>query len=208
LELNQLKANIRTTKGNSPARALRRSGNIPAVLYGPKTEPVSLSVNTKEFEDFLKDRKRGEVLLNLTIEDEEKTNRTVMLREIQKNPFSRKYIHADFYEVPMDRKIRLKVPVTTTGKPRGVEMGGMLQIIRRDLEVLCYPDRIPEVVELDVTELDIGDAIHIKDVPAENDVEFPADVNFTVLTVLGKSKAVEVTEGEEEEAEDEAEENE
>jgi large subunit ribosomal protein L25 len=106
----------------------------------------------------------------------------------------------------MDRKIRAMAPVTVTGKSIGVENGGMLQIIRRELEVLCFPNQMPEEIEIDITTLDIGDSVHIQDIAAEEGVEFPHDVNFTVLTVLGgrMEGAGEAGEGEEAEGESEA----
>jgi len=204
LELLELTANIRTTKGNSPARAMRREGNIPAVLYGPGTEPVLISVNMMEMEQILKGRQVGMTFFNLLIKNGETRPRSAMIKELQVHPVSRKLIHADFYEISMDRKISVKVPVTTKGHSVGVELGGILQIIRRELEVFCLPHRIPEVIELDVTDLDIGDSIHVQDIPLDDDIEIDAEVNFTVLTV--SSPKVEEEEVEEEEELEEGEE--
>ena len=106
----------------------------------------------------------------------------------------------------MDRKVLVKVPVIVTGKSAGVEAGGMLQIIRRELEVLCYPNQIPESIEIDVTELELGDAIHVEEVSLKGDIEIPHDVNFTILTVLGRMADEVVGEEEEEEGEEAVEE--
>lgn len=203
MELLEIKADIRKTAGKGSSHAIRREGKIPAVLYGPKTESVLLSVNTKEFENVLKTRKSGQILFNLVVNNSDKGGRTVLIKELQIHPVSRDFLHADFYEVSMDRKIRVKVPVKTKGKAIGLDFGGMLQIIRREIEVLCFPNQIPESVELDVTELNVGDSIHVKDIPAPEGIEFPADVNFTVLTLLGASKVKDETpaEGGEEAAE-------
>ncbi|MEE4357053.1 MAG: 50S ribosomal protein L25 [Desulfococcaceae bacterium] len=203
MERFELHADIRTAKGNSPARALRREGKIPAVLYGPGINPAMLSVNKKDMENVVKERKAGRQLFDLRV-GEARDRQIVMLKELQAHPVSRKYIHADFYQVPMDQKIRIRVPVRTTGKAVGVEMGGMLQIIRHTLEVICYPKDIPEAVVLDVSELNMGESIHIKEIKMEN-LEFPAEVNFTVLTLLGaKGKEdEEEAEGEEETEESE-----
>jgi len=205
LERVELKADIRTTTGNSPARFLRREGKIPAILYGPGIAPSMLSVKSKDMEKVVKERQAGRLLFDLVVENGEGAKQTVMLKELQRHPLSRKYIHADFYQVAMDKKLRVRVPVKTKGKAIGVEMGGMLQIIRRTLEVICYPKDIPEAIVLDVTELDAGEAIHINDISVEG-LEFPAEVNFTVVALLsGKGKA-EGEEGEEEEEEAETEE--
>ena len=200
MELIELKSNIRTTTGNGPARSLRRAGQIPAVLYGPKTDPVLLSVDSKELEQVLKDSTAAQVILNLIIQNGETSNKTAMIKELQTHPLSRKYLHIDFYEVVMDQKINVKIPVVVTGTSKGVELGGVLQIVRRELEVYCLPLEIPDNIEIDVTDLDIGDSIHVDEIPLGDNIEFPEDVNFTVLTVVAP-KAVE------EEAEEELEED-
>jgi len=208
LELIELKANIRNSVGKSQARALRRAERIPAVLYGPGTEPVLLSVDISDLEKALKKSTASQAILNLSIQNGENTSRTAMIKELQTHPVSRNYLHVDFYEISMDRKIRVKVPVVVKGKSQGVELGGILQIIRRELEILCLPTEIPETIEIDVTDLDIGDSIHVKEIPFQGDIEVPADVNFTIITMLAPKTEEEVSEeGEEgEEGEEEAEE--
>lgn len=198
MELIDIKATIRATKGNGPARALRRDGRIPAVLYGPGTEPVSLSVNIKELEQVISHGAGTQVLLNLQIEGDKPASKTAMIKELQTHPVSRHFLHVDFYEIAMDRKIKVKIPVVTTGKAKGVENGGMLQVIRREIEVLCLPIEIPETIEIDITDLDIGDSIHINEIPLGENVEIQEEVNFTILTILSPKTAESAEEGEEE----------
>jgi large subunit ribosomal protein L25 len=199
LELIELNANIRTTKGNGPARRLRREGSMPAVLYGPGCEPALLSVETHALELLLKKNPVAQAVINLTVEGIP-GSKTAMIKELQKDCLTGGYLHADFYEVAMDRKVLVKVPVLTTGKCIGVENGGMLQLIQRELEVLCFPNQIPKSIVLDVTELEVGGSIHVEDIHLEGDIEIPADSNFTVLTVLGRMAESEAKEGEEAEA--------
>lgn len=203
MDLIELKAKTRSSKGNGPARSLRREGQIPGILYGAKTDPVMLSVNTHELELIVKKGNIGQLLLNLTIEDANLPNKSAMIKELQRHPLTRQYIHVDLYEVAMDKKIRVSIPVSTTGKSQGVELGGMLQIIRREIEVLSYPNQIPETLSIDITELDIGDSVHVEDIPLPEGAELPADVNFTVLTVSSQMAEAEPTE--EGEVEEEAE---
>ena len=208
MELLELKAVTRTDAGKGQARTLRREGRLPAVLYGPNTDPVMLSIDLSELEDILKGGSAGQALLNITVDDGKKTH-TAMIKELQASPLSREYLHVDFYEVDMKRKINVMVPVTTTGKCIGIEMGGMIQLIRRELEVLCLPGEIPEFIEIDITELNIGDSVHVEDVKLEGDVEIPHDVDFTILTILSAKMAEEEVEEEElEEGEEGAEEGE
>ena len=198
MEQHELKSKIRTTIGNGPARVLRRDGKVPAVLYGPKTESILLSVDVKDIEQILKSGNVGQVLLNLVIQNGQETTRPAMIKELQAHPVSGEFLHIDFYEIDLERKIRVGVPIVTTGHTIGVEMGGLLQIVRREIEVLCLPTQIPESIEVDVTDLDVGDSIHVEEIQVEGDAEIPADINFTVITLLAPKVEAEPEEEEEE----------
>jgi large subunit ribosomal protein L25 len=205
LEQINLSVRLRKVTGNSPARSLRREGRIPAVLYGPKTEPILLSIDSKEFEQITKKSTIGSVLLNLQIQNGDTQNRPAMVKELQTHPVTQRFLHVDFYEIDMQRKIRVMVPVVVRGKAKGVEEGGMLQIVHREIEVLCLPTEIPEAFEVDVTDLDIGDAIHLEDIQAVGNVEISGDADDTVVSVLAPKVEVEaveeIVEGEEAAAE-------
>lgn len=190
MEFIELKADMRTSSGNGPARALRRDGKIPAVLYGPGKEALWLSVGIKDLSKALKMGQGSHTLFKLKIQDSQKSNRSAMLKELQTHPVSQKYLHADFYEIAMDRKITVSIPVVAKGKPKGAENGEILQIIRRELDVLCLPMEIPEAIQVDVSHLEIGDSIHRNEIALEGGIEFADDNNYTVITVLG-SKAAE-----------------
>lgn len=205
MEIIELKTQIRKTTGNGPARALRRQGRIPAILYGPAKESLLLTVEKAELALALKNRSVGQIVLNLIIQNGKESKHTAMIKELQTHPVTRNYFHIDFYEVAMDRKITVNVPVIPTGTAKGVELGGVLQIVRRELEVMCLPTNIPKAFEIDTTDLDIGDSIHVEDIPHDEDVEIPADVNFTVIAVLSP-KVEEIEEEEAEVEEGEAEE--
>ena len=205
MELLELKANIRTTKGNGPARALRRDGKIPAVLYGRGVPPVLLSVENNDLELALKKNKAGQIFFNLVIRNGSTFTKTAMIKELQKNVISKNFLHVDFFEISMDRKIRVKVPVKTTGKSKGVELGGTLQIVRREIEMMCLPVEIPEAIVIDIADLDIGDSIHVEDIPLTGNIETLADVNFTVITILSPKTEEEVEEEVEEGIEEDAE---
>ncbi len=191
--------------GNGPARRLRQTGQIPAVLYGPKTESVLLSVNKSDLDLVLKKGRSGQIILNLVIQNNGETyTRPAMIKELQVHPVSRNYLHIDFYEIDMDRKITVGVRVVTTGKSVGVERGGILQIIRRELEVECLPFEVPESIVIDITDLDMGDSVHVEDISLDGDVEFLGESNLTVVTIL-TPKLEEEPEAEEEAEEEDAE---
>ncbi len=207
MEIMNLKASQREAVGNGPSRVLRRDGKIPAILYGPKTEPVKLAIDRLELEPIFKSGAVAQKLLKLQIEGDDSV-RNVMVKEMQKDPVSRSVLHLDLYEVSMDQRINVMVPVVTTGKSTGVEMGGMLQIIRRELEVFCLPGQIPENITIDITGLEIGDSVHVEDLPQEETAEILADVNFTILTILSPMAEEEEEVEEEEEGAEEGEEGE
>jgi large subunit ribosomal protein L25 len=198
LELIKLKANLRTERKKGPARRLRAEGKIPAVLYGPGAETVALSIDAAELEKGMKDKGGSQAFFSIRIDGGDSQKKTAMIKDLQVHPVSRDMIHADFYEIAMDRKIRAMAPVTVTGKSIGVEQGGMLQIVRRELEVLCYPNQMPDEIVIDITDLDIGDSVHIEEIPVEEGTEFPHEVDFTVLTILSPSLEEEEVEEEEE----------
>jgi large subunit ribosomal protein L25 len=156
-----------------------------------------------------------QVILNLVIGNGGTQNVTAMVKELQAAPVTRQYLHIDFYEISLDEKIVVSIPVEVTGKSKGVERGGFLQVVRHELEVSCLPTDMPDKIQVDVTDLDIGDAIHIGDLKVEDTVRLLADTSLTVLTVVAPTveeeklpeeevEEAEETEGEEAEAPQEA----
>lgn len=184
MEPISLKATLRNTTGNGPARQLRRSGKTPAILYGRETAPITLAVDTHDFEQIVNKYNINQVLITLDVSDGGIPRSSVMIKELQVNPLTRDPLHVDFYVIDMKRKITVSIPVVTTGKAAGVEEGGILQVVRRELDVNCLPGQIPEHVEIDISHLQIGDAVHIGDIQLEGDVEFLDDESLTVVTVL------------------------
>lgn len=204
MELFELKADIRENTGKGVARELRRNESIPAVLYGAKNPPMSLSVKAKMIENAFKQSEHSQVLVNLSVmgsEGKEERKCPVIIKEVQVAPLSNELLHADFLEIDLSKKVRVNVPVEPVGKAKGVELGGLLQVIRRELEVLCMPLEIPDSIKIDVTALEVGDSVHVEEINIEG-IEIPADVNFTVITVVApKGGTVEEEEEEGEEAE-------
>ena len=205
MEIHTVKAQTRSTAGKGSSRSLRREGKIPAILYGSDIESVALSVSNYDMEHLLKKVSYSQALLNLVVENGQSFEKTVMIKEVQADPVSRQYLHFDFYEVKMDRKITATIPVVTKGTAKGTTTGGILQIIRRELDVICYPAEIPQNIEIDISDLDVGDSVHVEDIKLEGDIEIPFDVNFTIVTVVSPKMTEEkaAVEGEEAEGEEE-----
>jgi large subunit ribosomal protein L25 len=183
LDIFDLKVTQRNTFGKGPARTLRREGMVPAVLYGPQRKSLPLSVSPLELKKIYKTSGSDQVILNLMIENGGTKNVTAMVRELQTSPVSREYLHVDFFEISLDKEIVVSVAVEVTGKSKGVERGGLLQVVRHELEISCLPRDLPDNIELDVTDLDIGDALHVGDIVLGEGIKLLADPSLTVLTV-------------------------
>ena len=161
----------RNTKGKNEARRLRAAGQIPAVVYGAqkagdKPSPEQVSVDPKPFLRILHSKSGLNSLISLKVQGG--TDSTVLVRQVQLDPVSHHPLHADFYRVNMDRKIKITVPIVVRGDARGVKQdGGVLDFVHREIEVEVLPANIPNSIEVDVTNLGIGDAIHVRDVAAD-----------------------------------------
>ena len=201
MELLELSANIRQNKGKGVSKALRRQGLVPGIFYGPKTAPLALSIESLEIDKIFKHTGSNQAPLNLKIKNGDTVKKTAMIKDLQVHPVSRKYLHVDFYEIAMDKKIQVKVPVELTGTAKGAEAGGTLQLITREIDVLCLPMDIPESITIDVSEMEIGDSIHVEKLPVPENVEIIADTDYTVVTV-SSAMAEEVVEEEREEIEE------
>jgi len=180
----ELSAAVRETRGNGPARRLRQAGQVPAVLYGPGAETKQLAVNIRDLEHAVQKGNIRRTIFSLTIQNGGSATKLTVIKELQTHPVTGQFLHVDFYEIDMNRKLRVMVPVVPKGKSKGEEFGGMLQIIEREIEVLCLPREIPENLELDVSELGMGAALHVKDIPLPSGVELPPGENYTVVTVV------------------------
>jgi len=160
----------RNTRGKNEARRLRVAGKIPAVVYGAQKigdapAPEAVAVDPKPFMKILHSNSGFNTLITLNIADGGSAR--VLVRNVQLDPISHHLLHADFYRVNMDRKITVTVPITLRGEARGVKVdGGILDFVHREIEVEVLPSEIPNSIEVDVTDLGIGGAIHVRDVAA------------------------------------------
>jgi large subunit ribosomal protein L25 len=158
-----LSAVKRDTRGKNEARRLRAEGRIPAVLYGGGTEPMPLAVDSKILSRILHSEAGLNSLISLEVEGESATR--VLVKDFQLDPIRHSLLHADFYRVVMDRPITVTVQVVLRGEPKGIkQQGGILDFPNREIEVECLPGDIPESIEVDVSELLIGQSVRLQDV--------------------------------------------
>ena len=193
-----LDATDREVFGRNAVRRLRREGMVPAVMYGHGEDPRSLMVPERELAHLL-----GRISVENTLVDLKVGSgkaQKVLIREVQRHPWRTDILHVDFFQIQADEEIKVNVPLRLEGTPYGVRnSGGILQQSRYELEVQCLPSDIPEVFVHDVSDLDIGDVLHISDLDTGNIVPLE-DPELTICTVVPPT-VIQVTEEEEEVAE-------
>lgn len=179
----QLAATARAKAGKGAARAVRRSGNIPAVIYGDNKEPVLISLSTKELTKELSNKQFYTHLCDLAVDGQ---THLVIPRDVQLHPVTDRPEHADFLRVSAKTVINVEVPVRVTNEEecKGLKAGGVLALIHHTIEVYCKATDIPEEFVVDLTKLEIGDSIHIEDLKLPKGTEPKQEGNFTVLSIV------------------------
>ena len=173
----------RAERGKGAARRLRRSGKVPGVFYGPKSTAMPIAVDRKDFAAHVANLE-GSHLIRFESATADLQKRVALVREVQHHPVDGGILHVDFYEVDLTQRLKVTVPLHFVGKARGVAEGGILQPILREMEVECLPPDIPQYIEVDVTALDIHDAVHLADVPMPPNVTAVVETNEAVVSVL------------------------
>src|SRR5215813_2704293 len=174
----KLKAEPRTDAGRTGVRKLRARGLIPAVIYGGKVKPQSLQVATRDINAMMSHASGENVLVELEIAGE-KSNRAALVQEVQHSPVGGEIVHVDFHAISMDETIQADVPLEPSGTPVGVKtFGGLLEQSLRGLAIECLPRDLPDRITVDVSQLNIGDSIHLRDsqMPSGVTAKVPADV--------------------------------
>ncbi len=209
-----LAVSSRTTIGKGPARRSRREGRIPAVVYGPEVEPVSVEVTEQALRAALKEAAGTSAIFNLDVNGEA---RKVIIRDVQRDPVTSHVVHIDFHAISMNKPLNLSVPIQIVGIAKGVKTdGGILQTTMRELEISCLPADIPEHVVVDVSELGIGESVHVRDLNVPN-AKILDELQRTVVVIaaptvvkieptaeeLAAAEAAEAAEGEEGAADEE-----
>jgi large subunit ribosomal protein L25 len=179
-----LNVSVRADLGKGGARAARRQGLVPAVVYGKGVEPCAINVEPKALKQAIATEAGWNTLITLSGEGPV-DGRVVILKDLQVDAIRREPQHADFQVIDLAKKVHVMVPVHPIGKSAGEKLGGNLQVIRHEIEVACLPTAIPAAIEVDVTPLAIGDVLHLSDLQLPAGVEVPHEVNFTVITVTG-----------------------
>jgi large subunit ribosomal protein L25 len=176
-----IKGSRRESLGKGGARKARAAGLIPGVLYGHGETPIPVAIGARDFEVALRTHKGGNPIVSLGLEGSEFT---ALVRDAQIDPLTHSVLHLDFQHISLTESIEVSVTVHLVGLPLGVkDSGGILETITRELEVRCLPTAIPASIDVDVSALNIGDSIHVRDVQVK-DVEVLTDPDTTIATVV------------------------
>jgi len=186
-----LDATARTEKGKGAARAMRRAGRVPAVIYGHAREPQPLAIDIRELDRLLEHISAENTVIDLVVGG--RTART-LIREIQRHPFRRQVLHVDFQELVAGEKVTVRIPIVLTGVPVGVRVdGGILDQTLRDLEIEVDPVNMPNHIDVDVTNLVIGASIHVSDLRLPPGVESLIEGDTTVCVCAAPRAVIEET---------------
>ena len=176
-------AEVRTSRGKNEARRTRRAGQIPAVVYGAFQEPVSVALNAREILKIIRSATGFNTIFNLAIAGGETA--PVMVVDQQVDPLKGDLLHADLKRIDLTKRIRVSVPVHSTGEPQGVKVqGGLLEIVTRSIEVECLPDEIPEGYTVDVSELMIGQSKRASDVALSGSIRLMSSPDTVIAHVV------------------------
>jgi len=202
----QLDSKKRTMTGKGSARKLRSVGRLPVILYGPETSPIMLSLDYKQLQKILRGKSAENIIFDLKVDSNGKNqSRRVMIKEIQKDPVTRDYLHVDFYEISMEKELEVDIPVYLVNTPIGVSEGGILEHIRRELKISCMPKNLVDKIEIDVSGLAIGQSLHLEDIDLPPGLKSIEDGDLTIATIVAPSIEEEKVEEEVEEEVEEAE---
>ena len=191
---NSLAVEIRRETGKGAARKLRAAGRIPAVLYGHGRESVSLSLGAHDLEMIIKRSDAGvNTLIDLKGEGGV-AGTTVLIKELQRHPVRATLVHADLFEIKADEKITVTVPIHLEGTAVGVKLGGIMDQIMRDIDLECLPRAIPDAIEVDVSAMELGDAVHVEDLAIPEGCEHDVEGSLIVAHVVAPKLVVEEAE--------------
>jgi len=208
-----IEADLRERVGKGAARKFRAAQKLPAVIYGAGMETQAVVVDPLRLQEAISGEAGENVLLKIKVAGrKDLASKIFMLKELQSDPISGEYIHADLMEVRMDKPVQIEVPLVFTGKAHGVIEGGILQEMHRSIEVECLPADIPENIEVDITEMEMEQVLHLKDITLPDKVKPLEDPEIPLVHILSPKRLEEelpaAPEGEEAEAEAASEEGE
>ena len=183
MSTTKLKAAVRKT-GKHNSRALRSSKMIPAVIYGPKNENLNISIDEVSAVKYFSDSQYDNIIFTIESEDKEINSIQILKKDFARHPVSRRPVHIDFYAPDMTKTVKVNVELRFVGKSVGVTEGGLLQEIKRDIEIECLPTEIAEFFEVDVTELKMGETMHVSNVLTSESYKIITPSEESIVSII------------------------
>lgn len=199
MEVGKLTVNRRNKTGKGVSRKLRAQGRLPGICYGTSIEPITVDLDGRAFRASLDPAKRQNTVIDLTIEDAGKQAQTlsVMVKDYQIHPIRREITHVDFVAVDLTQDVTVEVPLAFTGKAKGLTDGGTLHVVRHELVIRCKPADIPSQIEVDISNMGVGDVLHVSDLQLPAGATAAVSAQLTIITMAAPASggAAEATEG-------------
>lgn len=191
MEVGKLTVNRRNNTGKGVSRKLRAQGRLPGICYGTSIEPISVDLDGRAFRASLDPAKRQNTVIDLTIEDAGKQFKTlaVMVKDYQIHPIRREITHVDFVAVDLTHDVTVPVPLEFTGKAKGLVDGGTLHVVRHELVIRCKPAEIPTKIEVDISDMGMGDVIHISDLVLPAGITAALPPRLTIITMAAPASS-------------------
>lgn len=197
----EIKAKLREGSGKADSGRVRRSGLVPCTIYGLKEKSTSLAINKRDLEKLISE---SHSLININVDGESQMS---VIKDIQHHPLKGEVIHVDFQRVQAGQEINISVPIKIVGTAPGLKAGGVLQTIRSELDITTLPKYLPNEIKIDVSMLEVGDAVHVRDLKLEHiTIDLDEDETICLIAMPRQVEEVEVAEEEGEEGEEESEE--
>ena len=201
MEAQQISVKKRSLEGSSASRRMRHAGSLPGVIYGIDSDPLAVELETHAVEQVLHHHASETILVDIDLEGEGRVS--VLLKEVQHHPVSGALLHVDLQRVAANQTLQVEVSLELVGEPEGVKAGGLLDQVMHTILVECLPADLPETVNVDVSELEIGSALHVSDLKLGNKVVILNDADALVAGVSAPKVELEEDEDEDVQAEPE-----
>lgn len=191
-----IKAEIRKEFGKNANRRLRRSGRLPGILYGNKLENIPIILQKKDIQKILKSETGENTLFKVALNSK---TYEVMIKDFQRDPIYHEIIHVDLYQIALDKPIEVSIPVILTGEAVGVKSeGGFVDFVTREIEIRCLPKKIPDHIEVDISDLHVNQSLKVEDIPVPEGIEIIEDPEVVIVHIEAPEEEEEKVEEKEE----------
>ena len=198
MDIQTIKVSTRAETGKGPARRKRAAGSIPGVIYGENQESVAVTVDAKTFSALVHGSQGEHAVVQVEVEDKPELSGPSMIKDVQHHPIKEDIVHADFLRIRLDQRIQTLVPINIVGHCVGIVEGGVPDQQLREIEIECLPLDVPEQIDVDITDLHIGDLLHVSDMAAPEKLTIITDPERTIIAIHAPRVVKSEEEGEEE----------